>query len=122
MNPSLFALIGFSLSTLCASICPMNMGAMPMNHSDQQVMAHMMQRSQENKDMTCERCEQKGQELAIASAPTLSVSASFAPMFAVSPFDLKGASDLLKKSTVSIASAGPPFPEILLTGTVVLRV
>lgn len=114
-------LIGFSFATICASVCPMNMAAVPMDHT-MPMMAQAMHSTDERADVTCERCEQKGEELAIASASNVNAPSGIIHMFAVFHTIGTGSPVQLRKAGLPLANAGPPLRGDSLVGTVVLRV
>ena len=111
-------LIGFSLTTICAGICPMGMEDM----SQGQMMEHAMHQESDSSDVDCERCAQSGDELAItSSAKITSPSGALQVATIQQEIDLLSLAPLDQRG-VLFSNSGPPLPGVFLVGTVILRV
>lgn len=125
MHTTLLTLVGFTFTTICASICPMNMGGMDsmmsMHHGDVQMMEHAMDMGEDQKEMPCKRCEQDEDEVAALSAPTsIFQIVSHVPFVAFS--SLSTYTDVIHAQQIrSILANAPPIPTETLVGTVILR-
>ena len=121
MYPASLTLVGFSLATVCVSICPMNMSPMSMEDDGMQMMVQAMHHGEESKDMDCEMCEQRGEDLAFASATAVSVSSGTLQAAVISSDISPLSSQSFYQRGDFLSDVGPPLPGNLLVGTVVLR-
>jgi hypothetical protein len=126
MQMTFLTLTGFTLTALCASICPMNMGGvnsmMSMDHGEMQMMEHAMDMSGDQKEMPCKRCDQDEEEVVAVSTPSVKVQAvAHAPFATLTSVSLYTDTIHTKKLGLPLANVGPPPQPHSLVGTVILR-
>jgi len=106
--------------TICTSICPMNTGAMPMNHQGMQMTRETHDGN--NQNMPCDRCEDHTKNIAAITSTTSGMS--IAAELPVVLFTWQFANQYRDQSheySRLLSSTGPPFPVDTITGTVILR-
>jgi hypothetical protein len=123
MQMTLFTLVGFALTTICTSICPMNMGMMSMNMNgdDMQMAAHTTMDMGEQKEMPCKRFEQEEEEIIALSSSSNTIQVVSHVPFAVFSVVVSYKDALHKKQSQLLLANGPPIPTETLVGTVILR-
>lgn len=122
MNLSLLTLAGITLSTICASICPMNVGMMSMSmdmgemHMAAQEINHDMQGQQD-----CETCDKKSEDIAFLGLSLEIQQAAYT-------FNVLTSSVIFTTDTIHIepqrlflSNVGPPPLSQSLVGTVIFR-
>lgn len=123
MHITSVTLLGFVLTTICTSICPMNMGldsGMPVHHEGVHMTEHAMHMG-DHEEMPCSHCEQDEDKLATPSTQKIAVKVA-AEMPFTSFVSVLSPSDIAeeKQSRVLLAN-GPPFTTKVLVETVVMR-
>lgn len=121
MHISYLTLAGITLSTICASICPMNIGMEPMDmngmHMAAQEMHHDMEATQ-----ACETCEKESEDIAFSNISLEVQQGSYLLSTALSPLARFPDATEIPKSKLFLVDAGPPPLSQSLIGTVILRV
>ena len=123
MHFASITLAGFTLATLCASMCPMNMGAMPMEHAGMDHGMHAMHMQENQGSAPCEHCEENElEEAAFLNTSTATdfvfLSLNFSPSalfesITYLDYELTGLSQ--------ITESRPPPLAHFITNKVVLR-
>jgi hypothetical protein len=125
MRTTDITIAGFSFLTLCASICPMNMGMMPLNimpmkHDNTHVMAQEINHG-EHKDVACEHYSQE-REVAALSSPTFKMQQCSGVQCAfVSLSSVRTTNGFVARLGASLSNTDPPPFSESLVGTVILR-
>ena len=127
MRLAVFTLLGFTFTTLCASLCPMNVGGMPMNHEGMQMAAmHSGDEMKgmnhgDKKEVPCKKCEKEDNVEITISSSTPDVKTSNTLQVAYVAVASLSIDDLhVQKIKLKNSINGPPL-SVSLVGTVVLR-
>ena len=119
----MLTLLGFTLTTICATICPMgmnmDMGTMSMSHGDMQMMHDDM--AQKEQKTPCEKCNQKVEEVAAVTMSTIEIHMPMSSLLSVIPvFSYDRAASLRQSIRLVHSYIRPPPPAETLVGTVIL--
>lgn len=119
MRTAFLTLFGFLSFTM---ICPVTMGAMPMDMGDAEEVSHMMQDDGEDHGSTpCEQCRSEKEEVTAAFGTQAdAIFASSIPVSFLAYWDLSQQVNIAN-SQLSLFGSGPPLPAATLVGTVILR-
>lgn len=121
MNTSLLTLLGITFSTLCASICPMNTGMMPMDMGEMHMAGHVMDHDMTN-SQECETCDKETEDIAFINLSVESQQVAFAQNIVMTTVALVADDPHLHTiKPIPIDTGPPPLSEILV-GTLILRV
>ena len=119
MRTALLTLFGFLSFTV---VCPITMGAMPMDMGNMPEMSHMMQSDDEDKgEMPCEQCKKDKEEIVASfSSQTEFIVAASVPVTLFAFWELAEPTNNAIQRMPLLAN-GPPIPTETLVGTVILR-
>ncbi len=103
-------------------VCPITMGAMPMDMGNMSEMSHMMQSDDEDSGaLPCEQCKKDKEEIvaSFGSQAEATASVSVPVTFLVFWELAEPINSAIQK--MPILANGPPIPTETLVGTVILR-
>ncbi len=120
MKLSALALAGITLSSICASICPMNLAMHPMDMDGMHMAAQEMDHDDMDTKQGCDSCATDEDHIALANL-SVEIQQVAHVIYTKIP-SVVSFPDITSVSTAKLflADTGPPLSEVLV-GTVILK-